>query len=70
MIESTPTRYQETTTCTPTTKKLNLNARMSVKPQDDWVGLYFPEEPFDLEKPFIRTNQRLHALEVYQKKKR
>jgi hypothetical protein len=40
---------------TSTTKKVHLNAHMSVKPQDDWVGFYFPEKPFVPKKPHIRT---------------
>ena len=58
--------YEETTAHTSTTKKVTRNARMSMKPQDDW-GFYFPDAPFVPEKPVSKTKQRLSALEAYHK---
>jgi hypothetical protein len=55
--------YEETTAHTSTTKKMTLNARMSMKPLDEW-GFMLNDEPASPVKPPMRTNLRLSMLEA------
>jgi hypothetical protein len=50
--------YEETTAHTSTTKKMTLNARISVKPMDEW-GFVHKDEPASPVKPPMRT--KLHS---------
>jgi hypothetical protein len=61
--------YAETTSHTSTMKKLHLNPRITMKPQEEWAEFQFIEDPFVSEKPHIRTKECVRALEVYQKQK-
>ena len=57
--------YEETTSHANTVKKFTINARMSIRPQEDWTGGLFTDS--------IRTTttstmeERLAELEVYKK---
>jgi hypothetical protein len=54
--------YEETTTHTSTTKKVTLNARIRVKPMEEW-SFKLHDEPAPLVKPLMRTKQRIRLLE-------
>jgi hypothetical protein len=53
---------EDTTAHTSMTLKFTKNARMSVKPQDNW-GFNFLDVPFVPKKPVSKTKKRISALE-------
>jgi hypothetical protein len=57
--------YEETNAYTSTTKKMTLNARISVKPMDEW-GFILKDEPASPVKPPMRTKLRLSLLKKHQ----
>jgi hypothetical protein len=57
--------YEETTAHTSTTNKMMLNARISMKPMDEW-GFMLKDDPTSPGKPPMRTNLRLSLLEKHQ----
>ena len=57
--------YEETTTHTSTTKKMTLNARISVKPMEGW-GFVLKDEPASPVKPPMTTKLRSSLLEKHQ----
>jgi uncharacterized protein YciW len=58
--------YREATSHTSTKKKLTFNARMSVKPQEEWTDDLF-EEMFSEKPPPTSLEQRVGKLEKYEK---
>jgi hypothetical protein len=57
--------YEETTAHTSTTKKMTLNARISVKLVEEW-DFVLKDEPTSPVKPPTRTKLRLSLLEKHQ----
>jgi hypothetical protein len=57
--------YEEATTHTSTTKKMTLNARISMKPMDE-CGFVLKDEPTSLVKLSMRTKLHLSLLEKHQ----
>jgi hypothetical protein len=57
--------YKETTAHTSTTKKMTLNAHISVKPMEEW-GFKVNDEPAPQVKPPMRTKLRISLLEKQQ----
>lgn len=58
--------YEETTAHTSTTKKVTLNARISIKPLEEW-DFKLKDEPTPPNKPLMRTKKRISQLEKYHK---
>jgi hypothetical protein len=57
--------YKETTAHTSTTKKMTRNARISVKPMEEW-GFKLNDEPAPPVNPPMRTKIRISLLEKQQ----